>query len=175
VCFVAFPNQLALPNASGAALGLATATTSAAFFPHCEQRNRGARSSSIIDQPIRRARASTALADHSHQELAEAIVQSLDVSEHAHARMVRICRAQASMQCRRAFRTVRAARASSGGGLPAVGGGIGGGRLQGNTRDAQSSLARGTAQLWVRLACQFPPTLPMEITDRRGNCAAATL
>jgi hypothetical protein len=39
-------------------LGLATATTSAAFFPHLEQRSRGARVSSDVDQPTRRARAS---------------------------------------------------------------------------------------------------------------------
>jgi hypothetical protein len=36
-------------------LGLATATTSAAFFPHCEQRRRSASSLSVIDQPTRRA------------------------------------------------------------------------------------------------------------------------
>jgi hypothetical protein len=39
-------------------LGLATATTSAAFFPHFEQRSRGARALSVLDQPTRRARAS---------------------------------------------------------------------------------------------------------------------
>jgi len=32
-------------------LGLATATTSAAFFPHCEPLSRDARASSVIDQP----------------------------------------------------------------------------------------------------------------------------
>ena len=36
----------------------ATATTSAAFFPHCEQRSRGARPLSVVDPPTRRARAS---------------------------------------------------------------------------------------------------------------------
>jgi hypothetical protein len=39
-------------------LGLATATTSAAFLPHCEQRIRSARAWSITFQPTRRARAS---------------------------------------------------------------------------------------------------------------------
>ena len=39
-------------------LGFATATTSAAFFPHCEQRSRGASASSVAFQPTRRARAS---------------------------------------------------------------------------------------------------------------------
>lgn len=39
-------------------LGLATATTSAVFFPHCEQRIRCASSLSVIDQPTRRASAS---------------------------------------------------------------------------------------------------------------------
>jgi len=38
-------------------LGLATATTSAAFFPHFEQRSRGSRALSGIDQPTKRARA----------------------------------------------------------------------------------------------------------------------
>src|SRR5215469_11390011 len=33
--------------------------------------------------------AGAVLADHSHQELAEAVVQSLDVSEHPYARVVR--------------------------------------------------------------------------------------
>ena len=36
-------------------LGLATATTSAAFFPHCEQRIRGASASRVVDQPTKRA------------------------------------------------------------------------------------------------------------------------
>ena len=39
-------------------LGLATATTSAVFSPHCEQRIRCASSVSVTDQPTRRARAS---------------------------------------------------------------------------------------------------------------------
>jgi len=39
-------------------LGFATATTSAAFFPHREQRSRGARALSVIDQPTRRAKTS---------------------------------------------------------------------------------------------------------------------
>jgi hypothetical protein len=43
--------------------GFATATTSAAFFPHCEQRNRGANSMSVVAQATRRARAS---ADSAH-------------------------------------------------------------------------------------------------------------
>src|ERR1700694_4978044 len=36
-------------------LGLATATTSAAFLPHCEQRSRGARALSVVVRPTRRA------------------------------------------------------------------------------------------------------------------------
>jgi len=39
-------------------LGFATATTSAAFFPHFEQRSLGARALSVVDQPTKRARAS---------------------------------------------------------------------------------------------------------------------
>ena len=38
-------------------LGRATATASASFFPHCEQRSRGARAPSVVDQPTKRARA----------------------------------------------------------------------------------------------------------------------
>jgi len=38
-------------------LGLAIATTSAAFLPHLEQRIRSASSLSVIFQPTRRARA----------------------------------------------------------------------------------------------------------------------
>jgi len=38
-------------------LGLAIAITSAAFFPHCEQRIRSASSLSVIFQPTRRASA----------------------------------------------------------------------------------------------------------------------
>ena len=38
-------------------LGFAIAHTWASFFPHCEHRSRGARSTSIIDQPTRRASA----------------------------------------------------------------------------------------------------------------------
>jgi len=76
-------------------LGLATATTSAAFFPHREQRRPCASSLSATDQPTSRARASGSisrqvphLADHAHQELTKAIVQLLDVRERAHRRMV---------------------------------------------------------------------------------------
>jgi len=75
-------------------LGLATATTSAAFLPHCEQRMRSASSLSVIFQPTRRKclrlnlTARAALADHPHEEVAEAIVELLDVREHAHPRMV---------------------------------------------------------------------------------------
>jgi hypothetical protein len=39
-------------------LGLATATTSAAFFPHLEQRIRVARAASVTDLPPMRANAS---------------------------------------------------------------------------------------------------------------------
>jgi hypothetical protein len=39
-------------------LGLATATTSAAFFRHCEQRSRGARALSVVAQPTKRAQLS---------------------------------------------------------------------------------------------------------------------
>ena len=38
-------------------LGLATATTSAAFVPHFEQRSRGASALNVVDQPTKRARA----------------------------------------------------------------------------------------------------------------------
>jgi hypothetical protein len=41
--------------------GLATATTSAAFPPHCEDRIRGASSWKVSDQPTRRARASAVM------------------------------------------------------------------------------------------------------------------
>src|SRR6266404_5382740 len=34
---------------SSSGLGLATATTSAAFLPHCEQRSRGAKALSVVD------------------------------------------------------------------------------------------------------------------------------
>jgi len=47
--------------------GLATATTSAAFFPHREQRIRSASSLSVIDQPSRRARASGSISRHAPQ------------------------------------------------------------------------------------------------------------
>jgi hypothetical protein len=50
-------------------LGLATATTSAAFFPHLEQRIRDASSLSVTFQPIRRAGAWSGIsrpAPHSH-------------------------------------------------------------------------------------------------------------
>ena len=50
-------------------LGLAAATTSAAFFPLLEQRSRGPKSSSVVDQPTKRARASGSIsrqAPHSH-------------------------------------------------------------------------------------------------------------
>jgi hypothetical protein len=74
----------------------ATATTSAAFFPHLEQRIRGASSVSVTFQPTRRAsawggisRPGAAFAHHAHQKIAEAIVKPLDVSKHAHGRMVR--------------------------------------------------------------------------------------
>lgn len=74
-------------------LGRATATTSAAFFPHSEQRIRCASASSIVDQPTRCARA------HAHQEPPEAVIQLLDVSEHSHPVNGAEGRFQASMQC----------------------------------------------------------------------------
>ena len=71
-------------------LGLATATTSAAFFPHLEQRIRSASSFSVTFQPPRRSErlrlyfpAGATLAHDTHQEVAEAVVQFLDVGEHA--------------------------------------------------------------------------------------------
>ena len=63
-------------------LGLATATTSAAFFPHCEQRRRGATALSVVDQPARRAGASRSISRTA------AVVELLDVSEHPHPRML---------------------------------------------------------------------------------------
>jgi hypothetical protein len=66
-------------------LDFATATPSAAFFPHLEQRIRGASSVSVTFQPTRRERlglnlaARGALAQHAHQEITEAVVQPLDV------------------------------------------------------------------------------------------------
>ena len=48
-------------------LGLATATTSAAFLPHFEQRIRSASSFSVTDQPTRRARASGSISRHAPQ------------------------------------------------------------------------------------------------------------
>jgi hypothetical protein len=53
-------------------LGLATATTSAAFFPHLEQRIRDASSCNVTFQPTRRARACGVIsrqAPHSHTTL----------------------------------------------------------------------------------------------------------
>jgi hypothetical protein len=47
--------------------GFATATTSAAFFPHCEQRNRGANSMSVVAQATRRARASGSISREAPQ------------------------------------------------------------------------------------------------------------
>jgi hypothetical protein len=45
-------------------LGLATAMTSAAFVPHCEQRIRGARSVSVTFQPTMRANVSGSISRH---------------------------------------------------------------------------------------------------------------
>jgi hypothetical protein len=45
-------------------LGLATATTSAAFFPQCEQRIRCASPLRVADQPTRRAGASGSISRH---------------------------------------------------------------------------------------------------------------
>lgn len=55
--------------------GLATATTSAAFFPHCEQRRRVAKASSVMDQPTRRASASGSLSrEKPHGQLARTLI-----------------------------------------------------------------------------------------------------
>ena len=76
-------------------LGRATATISATFFPHCEQahparerreRHRppgDARERFGLDVPGRPAGAGDA-----HQEVTEALVEPLDVRQHAHRRMV---------------------------------------------------------------------------------------
>jgi hypothetical protein len=57
---------------------------------HLERRIRSASSFSVALRPTRRARASgsisrhgAAVADHSHEELSEAVVQFLDVGQHA--------------------------------------------------------------------------------------------
>jgi len=69
-------------------LGLATATTSAAFWPQREQRSPGVNSLRVVDQPTKRARASGSISrhapqthHHAHQELPEAVVELLDVSD----------------------------------------------------------------------------------------------
>lgn len=74
--------------------GFATATTSAALLPNYEQRNRDAKSLSVVDPPTGQRLGvdlshGAASAAHSHEELAETVVELLDVSEHAHGRMVR--------------------------------------------------------------------------------------
>jgi hypothetical protein len=48
-------------------LGRATATTSATFLPHCEQRIRGASSLSVTFQPTRRTSASGSISRHAPQ------------------------------------------------------------------------------------------------------------
>jgi hypothetical protein len=77
-------------------LGLATATTSAPFFPHLEHRIRSASSLRVIDTADQARQClrldvtrGAAHAAHAHQEFTKAIVELLDVSEHAHPRMVR--------------------------------------------------------------------------------------
>ena len=71
-------------------LGLATAPTSAAFFPHCEQRIRSASSVSVTFQPNRRARASGSTEAKRRKRSShapgtgEAVVEFLDVSEDPH-------------------------------------------------------------------------------------------
>ena len=85
-----FRDSSALPRG----LGLAIATTSPAFFPHLEQCIRCANSFGVTFKPTRRAgawsciSASATLAHDPHQEVAEAIIEPLDVTPHAHERMV---------------------------------------------------------------------------------------
>jgi|SRR5215469_10732927 len=77
-------------------LGLAIATTSAAFFPDLEQHFQptgpaeGHFPANQASECLRlNLTASAAIADHAHEEVAEAIVQPLDVRQHAYGRMVR--------------------------------------------------------------------------------------
>ena len=75
-------------------LGLATATTSATFFPQFEQRIRAESAASVTDLPAIRASASGSMCGDApqgdaHQEVAEAFVESLDVGQHAHGSIVR--------------------------------------------------------------------------------------
>jgi len=76
-------------------LGLATATTSATFLPHCEHRIRAARAASVAERPAILASASGSMcraaphAGHAHDEVAEGVVELRDVRQHPHERMVR--------------------------------------------------------------------------------------
>jgi hypothetical protein len=77
-------------------LGRATATTSATFLPHCEQRIRVASVASATFLPTSRASASGSMcldaphgAGDPHDEVTKGIVEFLDVRQHAHGRMVR--------------------------------------------------------------------------------------
>jgi hypothetical protein len=76
--------------------GLATATTSATFFQQFEQRILAASFASVTDLPAIRASASGSMltrrparAADAHEEVTEAVVQLLDVRQHAHACIVR--------------------------------------------------------------------------------------
>jgi hypothetical protein len=76
-------------------LGLATATTSATFFPHREQRIRVASAASVTflpSEPGERFRLDVprgaARAGDAHEELAETVLKPLDVRQHARLRMV---------------------------------------------------------------------------------------
>ena len=82
-------------------LGFATAVTCAVFLPHREHRIRSASSLSVVFQPRQSCKcvwlnltARAALTHHTHEEVAEAVIEPLDVSEHAHAHMVRSRRAR---------------------------------------------------------------------------------
>jgi len=71
------------------------------LLPHREHRIRSASSLSVVFQPTQSCKclwlnltARAALTHHTHEEAAEAVIEPLDVSEHAHAHMVRSHRAQ---------------------------------------------------------------------------------
>src|SRR5215472_19113964 len=76
-------------------LGLATATTSATFLPHCEHRIRSARAASVTERPAIRASASGSMCrDAPHGQVTrtmkspEGVIELPDVRQHAHGRMV---------------------------------------------------------------------------------------
>jgi hypothetical protein len=101
-------------------LGLATATTSAAFLPHWEQAHpwhelfeRHPPADDAGEGLRLNLTTGTALAHNAHEEIAEAAIEPLDVSQDAHPRMMRRAVLVRPCSARRAFGTVRAARASS--------------------------------------------------------------